>query len=278
MFAPRAAGPCWFRNSWDGRRDKAVVGRSRACDKSCSRISQGGGGGLRDSVCGRAGKGEGEGGWVTMMGRPGAPATKRNNAPNKSMAGFPFGCFVLEVGHMTVVEQAGGRHSAATRLGRANRGSCERTASRCPLDVPSTTTCNTLPARWMPSPHRSNCGRRRKRGPSLQAREVPSISYLCLSFKPSLPGLLSRGTIKSERFCWIVMQHQASSPNAVKCGGKGRYRHTKRSDFRVSLSFSSCPPSPSPNTLCSRVRTTSDTFGPLAANRTDSTTTSRPVK
>lgn len=135
MFAPRAAGPCWFRNSWDCRRDKAVGGRCRACDKFWSRISQGGGEGLRDSVCGRAGKGEGEGGWVKMMGRPGAPATKRNNAPNKSMAGFPFGCFVLEVGHMTVVEQGGG-HSAATRLGRANRGSCERTASRCPSMSP----------------------------------------------------------------------------------------------------------------------------------------------
>lgn len=276
MFAPRAAGPCWFRNSWDCRRDKAVVGRSRACDKSWSRISQGGGGGLRDSVCGRAGKGEGEGG--EDDGRPGAPATKRNNAPNKSMAGFPFGCFVLEVGHMTVVEQAGGGTRQPQGWGGPIEGAARELQAGAPSMSPPPPPATMLPARWMPSPRRSNCGRRRKRGPSLQAREVPSISCLCLSFKPSLPGLLSRGTIKSERFCWIVMQHQASSRMQSRCGGKGRYRYTKRSDFRVSLSFSSCPPSPSPNTLCSRVRTTSNTFGPLAANRTDSTTTSRPVK
>lgn len=136
MFAPRAAGPCWFRNSWDCRRDKAVVGRSRACDKFWSRISQGGGGGLRDSVCGRAGKGEGEGGWVKMMGRPGAPATKRNNAPNKSMAGFPFGCFVLEVGHLTVVEQAGGAlgsHKVGAGQSRELRENCKQVPPRCPL-------------------------------------------------------------------------------------------------------------------------------------------------
>lgn len=133
MFAPRAAGPCWFRNSWDCRRDKAVVGRSRACDKSWSRISLGGGGGLRDSVCGRAGKGEGEGGWVKMMGRPGAPATKRNNAPNKSMAGFPFGCFVLEVGHMTVVEQEGG----GTRQPQGWGGPIEGAARELQAGAPS---------------------------------------------------------------------------------------------------------------------------------------------
>lgn len=138
MFAPRAAGPYWFRNSWDCRRDEAVVGRCRACDKFWSRISQGGGEGLRDSVCGRAGKGEGEGGWVKMMGRPGAPATKRNNAPNKSMAGFPFGCLVLEVGHMTVVEQGRGR--GGTRQPQGWGGPIEGAARefqagapRCPL-------------------------------------------------------------------------------------------------------------------------------------------------
>jgi hypothetical protein len=144
-----------------------------------------------------------------MMGRPGAPATKRNNAPNKKMAGFPFGCLVLEVGHMTVVEQ-GGRALGIQGWGGPIEGVG---APRCSLHH----HLQDAAARF---PLHAGAIAGDKKGHSLQEREgradrtdngSPSIS--CLASKPSLPGTPSTALPRhnmSERF-WIVMQHQASS-------------------------------------------------------------------
>lgn len=205
-----------------------------------------------------------------MMGRPGAPATKRNNAPNKSMAGFAFGCLVLEVGHMTVVEQGRGRGALGShKVGAGQSRELRENSKQVPLDVPSTTTCNTLLQDALSTQEQLR-ETTEKRPLAAGAGGPLDLLSLIQALAPwdSLP--------RHNKIGAPLDRHATSSlfPNAVKMWRQGPLSIHQTLRLPSITVLSSCFPLPLQLRVLERFR---QLWTPCC-QRTDSTTTSRPVK